>query len=208
MIKIGIIEDSNEIVQSLTDYFQNDSEILLIGSAMYVEEFIRKTGEDPDILILDLELPFKNGMDSIPELLEHYPSVSIIIHSVLADYDSIFKCLCSGAHSYLTKGETLSKIRETVISTYNGGSQMSVQIARKVIDYFAKKDISKNASESTTLNSREKEVVQHILDGKSYKMVAAEMQLSINTIRTYIKSIYRKLNINSSMELANLYMKK
>ena len=160
------------------------------------------------MILLDLQLPHRNGMDCIVELCELYPSVSIIIHSVSADYDSIFKCLCNGAQSYLTKGESLSKIKETIINTHNGGSQMSVQIARKVIDFFNKKNIKSENGKSEMLNPKETQLVQLILDGKSYKMCAEELEISINTVRYYIKSIYKKLNINSSIELASIYMKK
>ena len=207
MIKLGIIEDNEEIVQSLRDYFLHDEDIQITGTAMYVKAFIRQSSEVPDIILLDLMLPHRNGMDCIPDLTAHYPGVSFLRHSVSADYDSIFTCLCNGAHSYLTKGESLSKIRETIISTYQGGSQMSVQIARKVVAYFSKQNTREETSGAAKLNSREMEVVNHILEGKSYKMTADIMQLSINTVRSYIKSIYKKLNINSNLELAKIYLK-
>jgi DNA-binding NarL/FixJ family response regulator len=81
-------------------------------------------------------------MDCINELCTRFPGVSIIIHSVADDQESIFKCLCYGAQSYLTKGETLDKIRETILLTHGGGSLMSVEIARKVVDFFGTRKIS------------------------------------------------------------------
>lgn len=91
------------------------------------------------------------------------------------------------------------------MTTFAGGSQMSVQIARKVIEHFSK---NPKQAETQQLNKREADVVNLILEGKSYKMVASELSLSINTVRTHIKSIYKKLKINSNIELANLYMKR
>lgn len=208
MINLGIIEDNGSIVDSLISFFNNDSEIKISNVGNHVDEFIQKNVITPDVILLDLHLPFRNGIDCIGELCALYPGVSIIIHSVSADYDSIFNCLCNGAHSYLTKGESLSKIKETIIQTNQGGSQMSVQIARKVIDYFKAKNTPSTSTKLELLSEKESQLVQLILDGYSYKMCAEKLEVSINTVRYYIKSIYRKLNINSSMELANLYMKK
>ena len=208
MINLGIIEDNIEITNSLIEFFRDDSEIILTGTADYVEKFMQTEGPSPDVILLDLSLPYKNGMECIEELCIKYHGVSIIIHSVSADYDSIFKCLCNGAHSYLTKGESLVKIRDTIISTHAGGSQMSVEIARKVIDHFNKKNNKSKLREDERLNSREADVVNLIIEGKSYKMVANELGISLNTVRTYIKVIYKKLNINTNVELTNLYNKK
>ena len=141
-------------------------------------------------------------MDCIDELKTAFPNCSIIIHSVSADYDTIFKCLCNGADSYLTKGESLAMIKETIVATHQGGSKMSVQIARKVVEYFRKKA----SHQSELLSLREQEVVELILKGRSYKMVADDLNISINTVRTYIKSIYKKLKVNSNIELANIYL--
>ena len=207
MIQLGIIEDNNTIISSIIDYFKNDEEIEINNVAKHVDEFIQNN-TPPDVILLDLQLPYRNGMDCIGELCELYPGVSIIIHSVSADYDTVFKCLCNGAQSYLTKGESLSKIKETIITTFNGGSQMSVQIARKVIEFFNKKSNFKNSKKIETLTKKEHLLVTLILDGKSYKMCADELQLSINTVRYYIKSIYKKLNVNSSIELANVFQNK
>jgi DNA-binding NarL/FixJ family response regulator len=102
----------------------------------------------------------------------------------------------------------LLKIRETIISTHAGGSQMSVEIARKVIDHFNKKTSKFKHREDELLNSREADVVNQIIEGKSYKMVADELGISLNTVRTHIKAIYKKLKINSNVELAKLYHKK
>ncbi|MGI9192881.1 MAG: response regulator [Chitinophagaceae bacterium] len=208
MIKLGVIEDNKQVVESLLNYFENDSEIKITSHAEYVEQFINITPEGVDVVLLDLNLPFKNGMDSIRDLSTRYPNISIIIYSVSADYDTLFKCLCNGAHSYLLKGEPLDKIKDTIITTFQGGSNMSVQIARKVVEYFKQNNDNQLKTEETKLNDRENEVVNEIIKGNSYKMVAQNLGISINTVRSHIKSIYRKLNINSNIELANIYHKK
>lgn len=209
MIKLGVIEDNDVIGQSLLDFFRLDPEISVVCLASHVDEFFQTAMEDPQVLLLDLMLPYRNGMDCIAEICTRYPGVSIIVHSIADDQESIFKCLCHGAQSYLTKGETLDKIRETILLTHAGGSLMSVEIARKVVDFFGarKVPVREIQHEELGLNLREQQVVELILEGLSYKMVASEMGVSINTIRKHIKSVYRKLNINTSMELAQLYHK-
>jgi len=203
VISLGIIEDHKDITQLLGDFFEGDAQVSVVSTATHVDAFIQKTrGKQIDIILLDLSLPYRNGMDCIDELKGAFPHCAIIIHSVSADHDTIFKCLCNGADSYLTKGESLVMIKETIIATHQGGSQMSVQIARKVVDYFRKK----TAQQSELLSLREQEVVELILKGKSYKMVADDLNISINTVRTYIKSIYKKLKVNSNVELANIYL--
>jgi DNA-binding NarL/FixJ family response regulator len=203
MITLGIIEDHKDITQLLGDFFQDDEHVSVVSSARHVDAFIRQTiGRQIDIIMLDLGLPYRNGMDCIDELKTTFPNCSIIIHSVSADHDTIFKCLCNGADSYLTKGESLAMIKETIVATHQGGSKMSVQIARKVVEYFRKKA----SHQSELLSLREQEVVELILKGRSYKMVADDLNISINTVRTYIKSIYKKLKVNSNIELANIYL--
>ncbi len=203
MITLGIIEDHKDITQLLGDFFEEDAQISVVSTATHVDAFIHKSkGLEVDIILLDLSLPFRNGMDCIDELKTAFPNCSIIIHSVSADHDTIFKCLCNGADSYLTKGESLAMIKETIVATHQGGSKMSVQIARKVVEYFRKKA----SHQSELLSLREQEVVELILKGRSYKMVADDLNISINTVRTYIKSIYKKLKVNSNIELANIYL--
>jgi DNA-binding NarL/FixJ family response regulator len=209
MIKLGVIEDNIVIGRTLVDFFKEDPEIGISCLAAHVDDFYQQSNEIPHVLLLDLMLPYRNGMDCINELCTRFPGVSIIIHSVADDQESIFKCLCYGAQSYLTKGETLDKIRETILLTHGGGSLMSVEIARKVVDFFGTRKISvrETQHEDAGLNIREQRVVELILDGLSYKMVANEMGISINTVRKHIKSVYRKLNINTSIELAQIYFK-
>jgi DNA-binding NarL/FixJ family response regulator len=210
MIRLGIIEDNEVIRKSLTDFFRNDPDVLVTTVASHVDEFFQLAKDPPQVILLDLMLPHRNGMDCIPDICERYEGVSVIVHSVAEDAESIFKCLCNGAQSYLTKGESLDRVKETILTTFNGGSLMSVEIARKVVGFFNHRRVTHPGvpQEDMGLNARESEVVRLIVDGNSYKMVASELNVSINTVRKYIKSIYRKLNINTSMELANLYLKR
>jgi DNA-binding NarL/FixJ family response regulator len=112
------------------------------------------------------------------------------------DNDSIYKALCAGACSYLSKKTPLKKILEAILVVHQGGSYMSPAIARKIANHFAQKQIKSNV-----LTERQKEIVTGIVAGKSYKMIANDLFVSIDTVRTHIKNIYKALEINSKAEL-------
>ena len=124
------------------------------------------------------------------------PEVDIIMLTTFEDNDSIFKALCAGACSYLSKKTPLKKIQEAVEVVNSGGSYMSPSIARKIVNHYAPRSTKKSV-----LSSRENDVVRGIVAGKSYKMIADDLHVSINTIRTHIKNIYKTLGINSKAEL-------
>lgn len=138
-----------------------------------------------------------SGLEGISHIQKLLPKVNIIMLTTYEEEDNIFKALCAGAISYISKRTPLTKIEEAIITIYHGGSYMSPSIARKVINYFGPK--SNNGMNSLT--SRQQQIVQCIVDGLSYKMVADKLQISIDTVRDHIKKIYRLLNINSKAEL-------
>jgi DNA-binding NarL/FixJ family response regulator len=198
-IRLAIIEDDTLIQESLSDYFnaQPHLECLLITAS--VEDFIKviKSSKNyPEIILLDINLLGMSGIDGIPLILKELPEVSIIMLTTFEDNDSIYKALCAGACSYLSKKTPLKKILEAILVVHQGGSYMSPAIARKIANHFAQKQIK-----STVLTERQKEIVTGIVAGKSYKMIATDLFISIDTVRTHIKNIYKALEINSKAEL-------
>ena len=137
-----------------------------------------------------------SGIEGIPLLLNELPNVDIIMLTTFEDNDSIYKALCAGACSYLSKKTPLKKILEAVEIVNNGGSFMSPSIARKIVNHFAPKRIK-----SDLLTSRQRDIVAGIVDGKSYKMIAEDLFVSLDTVRSHIKNIYKILEINSKAEL-------
>ncbi|PKG43297.1 response regulator [Psychroflexus sp. MES1-P1E] len=198
-IRLAIIEDDTLIQESLKDYFnaQPHLECLLITAS--VEDFIKVielSKNYPEIILLDINLLGMSGIEGIPLILKELPEVSIIMLTTFEDNDSIYKALCAGACSYLSKKTPLKKILEAILVVHQGGSYMSPAIARKVANHFAQKQIK-----STVLTERQKEIVTGIVAGKSYKMIANDLFISIDTVRTHIKNIYKTLEINSKAEL-------
>ena len=196
-----LIEDEVNIQLALSQYLlaqQEFDNIVIYGSA---EDFEKSNQiNQPNIIVLDINLPIKSGIELIPVIKNRFPEVSILMLSVNNDNESVFLSLQAGADGYLGKESSLDKIKEAIIDLKNGGSPITPVIARKVFDFF-------NSQNSVVedLNDREKQVVKGIVNGLSYKLIAIEYHVSIDTVRKYIKSVYRKLQINSKGELIAKY---
>lgn len=198
-IRLAIIEDEVLIQESLKTFFDTIAHIVCLTVASSVEDFLKQIPKLeilPDVLLLDINLLGMTGIEGIPLLLNEMPEIDIIMLTTFEDNDSIFKALCAGACSYLSKKTPLKKIQEVVEVVHNGGSYMSPSIARKIVNHYAPR-----SSKESVLSPRENDVVKGIVAGKSYKMIADDLFVSINTIRTHIKNIYKTLGINSKAEL-------
>jgi DNA-binding NarL/FixJ family response regulator len=204
MIKLAIVEDNKETIDALKTYFEASDNFHSVQIANNVEEFIEQldSGYYPDIVLQDIQLPGKSGIEAIQIYKEKIPDTKILMNSVLQNSETVFAAICAGALGYIEKGYSLEKIKEAIISLYQGGSPMSPGIARHVVNFF---NPSKKFEEKLT--SREQEIVQGIIDGLSYKLIADRLNISIDTVRTYITRIYRKLQINSKGELLARYMR-
>ncbi len=202
MISVGIIEDIPEIRNSLKDFFSLQKNILCEVAAESVEEFLKICDEDkeikPDVILLDIELPGISGIGGMPQIMEMFPDADIIMLTVYEDNDKIFRSLQAGATGYLIKSTPFEQIKTAIEEIYAGGSPMSPSIARKVIRYFSPK---KKYSPPDVLTNKEKEIINYLVDGKSYAAIAKTLGNSIETIRYHIKNIYRKLQVNSKAEL-------
>jgi len=151
---------------------------------------------EADIYLLDIVMPEMNGIEAIERILKLYPNASIVMNTIKDDSETIFKALQFGASGYIDKQSFEMNFKEVFESIENGGAYMTPKIARQVISFFNQ---PKNISEQLT--EREKDVVNGILDGLSYKLIADRYSIAINTVRMNVKRIYRKLEINSKSEL-------
>jgi len=198
-IRLAIIEDDALIQESLKDFFNSQTTIDLLMTAASVEDFLKRISSFeilPNIILLDINLLGMSGIKGVPLILNELPNSDIIMLTTFEDNDSIYQALCAGACSYLSKRTPLKKILEAIEVVYNGGSYMSPSIARKIVNSFATK-----RKQSNLLTPRQKEIVSGIVDGKSYKMIASDLFVSLDTVRSHIKNIYQTLEINSKAEL-------
>jgi DNA-binding NarL/FixJ family response regulator len=153
-----------------------------------------------DILLLDLMLSGENGLDFISRIALQYPDMAIIVNTIKDDSDTIFKVLQLGALGYIDKQSFELDFKEVFHCIENGGAYMTPKIARRVMNYFQH---SKDNYEQLT--KRETDIVNGILDGLSYKAIGDKHNIALDTVRTNIKRIYRKLNINSKGELFHMF---
>ena len=203
MIRIAILEDDPLVRETLVAFFAKQSDFECILAAEAVPQFLRQAEAfsgpgklPPDIVLTDIGLPGKSGIEAIPLIKKKFPDVSMVIFSVYADSDRIFKALCAGAVGYLQKDAPLEEVLTAMRLVYLGGSAMSPVIARKVVEYFAPRRVFKDP-----LTVKERQVVRAMVDGLSYKMIADRLGISLETVRQHIKNIYRKLHVNSKGEV-------
>ena len=198
-IELAIIEDDPIIQESLRSYFGAQLHINITMALNSVEDFLEtidKASVVPTILLLDINLPGVSGVDGLPSIKNACPELDIIMLTTFEETDIIFKALSNGACSYVSKRVSLDKISEAVSTVSEGGSYMSPTIARKIANHYMPKKQSKRL-----LTERQMDVVNGIVSGKSYKMIAADLFVSIDTVRSHIKNIYKVLEINSKGEL-------
>ncbi len=201
-IRVGIVDDEKQIRESLA--------ILIDGSEGFSCKHSYENAEDAiaeipevvlDVVLMDIHLPGKNGIECIAMLKPLCPEIQFLMCTSFEDTDSVFKALKSGASGYLTKTTQPSKILDAIAEVYKGGSPMSSHIARKVVDSFH--IVTQENREMKKLSEREKEILHHLSSGLRYKEIADQLCLSTETVRTHIRNIYVKLQVNSRTEALN-----
>ncbi len=153
-----------------------------------------------DVVLTDIHLPDKSGIECVAELKALCPSTQFLMCTSVEDTESVFKALKAGAMGYLTKTTQPSKLLDAIAEIHKGGSPMSGHIARKVISSF---QITEKNAELEKLSQREQEIITLLSKGFRYKEIADKIFVSTETVRTHIRNIYQKLQVNSSIEALN-----
>ena len=200
--KIGIVEDNKKIrdlIQRYLDMQENMSCPVAVESVEEMLEYLKEY-DVPDVLLMDIQLPGMSGIEGIGLIKKDYPETEIIMLTVYHDSHKIFNSLCAGASGYLLKHTSLPEIRESIENLTGGGAPMSPQIARKVIEHFSE-SVAKKKNKESSLTEREQDIVNGLVDGLSYKLIADRYDISIDTVRAHIRNIYKKLHVNSKAEV-------
>jgi len=200
MIFVGIVEDDEEIRNGIVSFLSKQPGFVCDLAVGSVEELLTSLSSEnsPQVLIMDLGLPGMSGVEGISFVKSRYPEMDIVVFSVYNDPKKIFDSLCAGATGYLLKNTPFSELKEGIELLAKGGSPMSPQIARKVIDFFQP---AKKIEKVSPLSDKEKEIVVGLVDGLSYKLIADRLSISIETVRFHIKNIYRKLHVHGKAEV-------
>ena len=207
LIKMAIVEDDATIRETVSAYLGRQPEIEIVKAAGSVEEFMYalKNLTNLQLVILDIGLPGKSGLEGIIEIHKVRPDIDIIILSAFDDHERIYTALCGGAVAYLSKRTALPVIKEAVLTVFNGGSYMSPEIARKVIEHM-NPPARKRTRQFEELTDRQNQIVKGLVDGLSYKLIADKLDISVETVRDHIKKIYKKLHVNSKAEVIRKVM--
>lgn len=198
-IKVGIIEDERTIRESMATLIDGSSGFSCKHVFEAAEEAIsRLPSLNLDVVMVDIHLPKKSGIECIEILRPLCPQTQFMMCTSFEDNDSIFNALRAGAAGYISKTTNPVKILEAIVEVHRGGSFMSGNIARKIISSFHHK--KEDNPELDKLSVREKEILDLLAKGIRYKEIADTLFISVETVRTHIRNIYQKLEVNTRME--------
>jgi DNA-binding NarL/FixJ family response regulator len=199
MIRVAIVEDQREIREGLAELIDGAEDLRCTATFGSVEEMLPKVGSDlPDVLLVDIELPGKSGIEGIRLLKERYPDLVLVVLTVFDDDRRIFEAICAGASGYLLKKTPAPRLLEGIRDASVGGSPMSPEIAARVIALYRKTRPA--VVEDHDLTPHEVRVLKLLVDGHNYKTAAAELSVSVNTVSFHMRRIYEKLHVHTKSE--------
>lgn len=197
-IRVAIFED-NKLVRDALQTILNGTEGFTctgaFGDGRHWLTDVKRS--EPDVILMDIELPGLNGVELSSLVLGAFPSIKILIQTVFNDTDKIFKALCAGASGYILKNDPPHRYLEAITEVYNGGSPMNTVVAKKVLGFFSNKNIILISPDNNDydLSKREKDILRMMVEGANFKTIADNAFISYETVRTHVKHIYRKLHV-------------
>ena len=199
MTTIIIFEDDDQLRDSLVALIgnSNSNDYTVEGNysnAMEAATIIRR--DQPDVVIMDINMPGKTGFEAVREIKEARPQTFIIMYTMFENDENLFSSLCAGANGYILKKTSPFKLFEAINDVMEGGAPMSPSIAKRVLQSFE----LKSSGQEYNITPREKEILQLLIKGYSIKLIASELKISFDTVRTHLKNIYPKLHVNCGKE--------
>lgn len=200
-IGVVIYEDNIFLRNSIAELIKSSPQLSLKGAYENCDHVsLDMETLRPEIVLMDIEMPGTNGLKGLKIIKDKFPNVSVIMLTVFEDNDSVFDAICAGASGYLLKKTSHEKIIDAIHDVRNGGAPITSSIARKVLNLFPKAPAQNE--EVNKLAPREQEVLQLLVSGHSYKMIAEKCGITLETVRSHIKRIYEKLQVHSATEAA------
>lgn len=204
-LRVSLVEDDPELRGHLAHLISSVPDFELAGDFAHPREAVDGIpGIAPDVVLMDINLPDLSGIECARLIKRRLPSVQIVMLTVYEDSDLIFQSLAAGASGYLLKRTPSAKLIEGIRDLHRGGAPMSSEIARKVVQFFNERSASMEILDR--LSKREREVLEALSRGRLYKEIAAELGVTLDTVRKHLQSIYRKLHVHSRTEAVVKYL--
>jgi RNA polymerase sigma factor (sigma-70 family) len=206
---IAIVDDKKSVSQALKEALNRFGDLEVILTAQNGKDFLEQLkansqGAQPDIVLMDIDMPVMDGITSVRETKLRYPQIQVLMLTIFDEDEKIFQAITAGADGYLLKDEPVEKIREAIINLLEmKGAPMSPGIARRVLKLLGRPPLTATTQEEpksdtdTALSEREQSILQLLVDGLGYKEIANQLGISPNTVRNHISKIYKKLHVNT-----------
>src|SRR5258706_777473 len=199
-IKVAIFEDNSNMREGLYQLINGSQGFTCTGAFPNCDDLVQRIEKsNPDVIVMDIEMPGISGIEGVKLVKENFPEMKILMETIFEDDKKIFDSICEGAEGYILKHTPPVEILGAIKEIYEGGSPMTPTIANRVLKMIK----SQRASDSKNLfnlTDREKEILSCLVEGMSYKLIADECAISIDTVNVHIKNIYKKLQVHSKSE--------
>lgn len=196
--KLIIFEDNARLRQSLELLLNDERTFRVMGSYPDCRNAVKKIEDTgAELAVMDIDMPGLTGVEGVKQIKAVYPEVKVVMHTVFDDDTRIFDSLCNGADGYLLKNTPPMQLAQSLDEVMKGGAPMSPFVAQKVFQFFRQKT---ELNEEYNLTKREKEVLELLVKGNSYKMIANNCGVSIDTVKRHLQNIYHKLHVNCGTE--------
>jgi DNA-binding NarL/FixJ family response regulator len=202
--RVAIVEDNGGLRHELEEILKSAPHIILVGSYCSAEDALEEMpGVKPDVILMDIKLPGISGIECVARLRKHLPTARVIMLTVYEDSDRIFQALQAGADGYLVKSSPTEVLLAAIDDVYKGGAPMSSHIARKLVDQF--RHAKPEHGPAANLSPRESEVLDLLACGYQYKEIADRLGIGVESVKTFVKLICKKLHVRNRMEAVARY---
>ncbi len=200
MIKILLYEDNKPLREGLSMLMGGSEGFTVVGAYPNCNKVLEEVALlKPDVVLMDINMPGLGGLAGLRLIKSHFLEVKVVMLTVFDDNQTVFDAMKAGADGYLLKKTPPAKLLENLQDVFQGGAAMTASVARQVLQLFAHPPLGQQKNDYQ-LSEREREVLQWLVNGYSYKMIAGELFISLETVRSHIKKIYEKLHVHSKTE--------